>query len=96
QYFNNDTDAHLFTMNTVEQDYIQNNLENYDSLGVAYYAFAYEPEELETIPVYRLLNEETGTHMLVSDRRELDYIQDNLPNFNLENNSEAVFYVLES
>ncbi|MEL7419320.1 MAG: hypothetical protein AAGK10_12210, partial [Cyanobacteria bacterium J06555_3] len=82
--------------NTVEQDYIQNNLENYDSLGVAYYAFVYEPEELETIPVYRLLNEETGTHMLVSDRRELDYIQDNLPNFNLENNSEAVFYVLES
>ena len=96
QFFNNDTDAHLYTMSINEKDYILNNLGDYEDRGIAYYAFEAEPEDIETIPVYRLLNEDTGTHLLTSDRDEIDYIQNNLSNFTLENNSEAVFYALET
>ena len=96
QFFNNDTNALLFTMSENEKDYILDNLDNYESQGIAYYAFETEPEDIETVPVYRLLNTDTGTHMLTSDRNEIDYIQNNLSNFDLENNSEAVFYALEA
>ncbi|MEL6929129.1 MAG: Calx-beta domain-containing protein, partial [Cyanobacteria bacterium J06600_6] len=94
-FLNQDTNAQLFTMDVTEQNYIIDSLDNYQSLGVAYYALATELEDIATIPVYRLLNEDTGTHLLTSDRHELDYIQDNFDHFNLENNSEPVFYALE-
>jgi len=95
-FLNTDTDAQLFTMDVNEKNYILDNFDSYQSQGIAYYAFETELEAIATIPVYRLLNEDTGTHLLTSDRNELNYIQDNLSNFNLENSSEAVFYALEA
>ena len=95
EFFNTDTDVSLYTMDSNEQDYILNNLDNYEAKGIAYYGFESEPVGIDTIPVYRMLNTQTDTHMYTADQAEVDYIQSNLDHFDLENKGEAVFYALE-
>ena len=95
RFFNQGTGAHLFTMDMNERDYILDNLDNYQLEGTAYYAFEAEQASIETIPVYRMLNNETGTHLFTSDRNEFNYIQDNLSNFSAEANDGIAFHVME-
>ena len=95
RFFNTQTGAHLYTMNEVERGYIQDNLDNYSFEGVKYYAFETEPQEIETIPVYRMYNSQSGAHLYSSDQNEINYIQENLPHFSMENNGDAAFHVLE-
>lgn len=95
RFFNIETGAHLYTMDENEREYIQDNLDNYGFEGVKYYAFETELQEIETIPVYRMYNTQSGTHLYSSDQNEIDYIQENLPHFSMENNGEAAFHVLE-
>ena len=94
QFFNSDSDAYLYTTEQEEISFVET-LDNYSDRGIAYYAFELDPTEIETIPVFRMLNTDTGAHFYTTDRNELDYIQDNLDNFNMENRGEAVFYVLD-
>ena len=94
QFFNSDSDAYLYTTEQEEISFVET-LDNYSDRGIAYYAFELDPTEIETIPVFRMLNTDTGAHFYTTDRNELDYIQDNLDNFNMENGGEAVFYVLD-
>lgn len=95
RFFNNDTGAHLFTMDVNEKDYILDNLDNYTLEGTAYYAFEAQPENIETVPVYRMLNNQTGSHLLTSDRNEFESIQENLPHFSVEADNGVAFYVME-
>jgi hypothetical protein len=95
RFFNTQTGAHLYTMDENEKGYIQNNLDNYNFEGIKYYAFESEPENLETIPVYRMLNTTSGAHLFSSDQNEINYIEQNLPHFAFENNGNAAFYVFE-
>ena len=95
RFFNTDTGSHLYTTDQNERNFIEANLANYSPEGIKYYAFESEPQDIETIPVYRLLNSDSGSHLYTIDSNELSYIQDNLSNFTLENNGEATFYVLE-
>ena len=95
RFFNTDTGAHLYTMSEDEKDSIQANLDNYSFEGIQYYAFESEPEDFETIGVYRLLNTSTGAHLFSSDRNEIDNIEANLPNYAMENNGDPAFYVFE-
>ena len=92
QFFNSDTDAYLYTTDETEIDFVDT-LDNYSDRNVAFYAFESEPTEIETIPVFRMLNTSTGAHFYTADQNELNYIQDNLNNFEMENQGEAVFYV---
>ena len=62
RFFNTDTGAHLYTMNETEKSYVQANLSNYSFEGIQYYAFESEPENIDTIPVYRMLNTSSGAH----------------------------------
>ena len=96
QFFNSDTQAYLYTLDNVEKDYILNNLDNYSLEGTAYYAFENEPENIETIPVYRMYNTDTGTHLLTSDLIEFNSIQTNLDHFNMEGDNGVTFYALEA
>lgn len=93
--FNTDTGAHLFTMDVNEKDYITDNLDNYSLEGIAYYAFASEQENIEATPLYRMLNNDTGSHLFTSDRQEFTYIKDNLDNFSIEADNGIAFYVME-
>ncbi|MEM7760297.1 MAG: hypothetical protein AAF298_19535 [Cyanobacteria bacterium P01_A01_bin.40] len=95
RFFNMDTGAHLFTMDVDEKNYIAENLDNYSLEGIAYYAFAREQENIETTPLYRMLNNYTGSHLFTSDRQEFTYIQDNLDHFSLEADNGIAFYVME-
>ncbi|MEO1005943.1 MAG: hypothetical protein AAFW67_08860 [Cyanobacteria bacterium J06638_38] len=95
RFFNSETGAHLFTMDIDEKNYIVDNLDNYSLEGVAYYAFAREQENVTTIPLYRMLNNETGSHLFTSDRFEFTYIQDNLGNFSVEGDNGVAYYVME-
>ena len=95
RFYNTDTGAHLFTMDVNEKNYIVENLDNYTLEGVAYYAFTEAQEEVETIPVYRMLNGQTNTHLLTVDTNEVNYIQENLSHFSLEGDGGVAFYVME-
>ncbi len=95
RFFNTDTGAHLYTTDENEKSVIEDTLANYNFEGIKYYAFESEPTEIETIPVFRMLNNDTGSHLYTIDQNELNYIQENLPNFSLENNGNAVYHVFE-
>ena len=72
---------------------METNLDNYSDRSIAYYAFESDPTEIETIPVFRMLNTDTGAHFYTANQSELDYIQNNISSFKMENQGEAVFYV---
>ena len=93
RFFNTGTGAHLYTMDENEKDYIIDSFANYSFEGIKYYAFETEPENLDTIPVYRMLNNQSGAHLFTIDQNEIDSIQATLPYFTMENNGEAAFHV---
>ncbi len=93
RFFNTETGAHLYTMDDNEKNYILDNLPNYAFEDIKYYAFESEPENIETLPVYRMLNNGTGSHLFTVDQNEVNYIQDNLPHFSLEANGGVAFHV---
>ena len=95
RFFNTDTGAHLYTTDENEKDYIQGNLANYSFEGIKYYAFEAEPENLETIPVYRMLNTQSGAHLFSADGNEINYLQQTQPHFTMENEGNAAFHVFE-
>jgi subtilase family serine protease len=96
RFFNRDTGAHLYTMDEVERKYIEDNLSNYNYEGIKFYAFEEEQENVETLPVTRMLNTQSGSHLFTIDQVEVDYIKNNLPNFNLEGGDNgAAFYVMD-
>ncbi len=95
RFFNTQTGSHLYTMDENEKTFIEQKLTNYSSEGVKYHAFEFEPAAIETIPVFRMLNSDSGSHLYTIDRNELNNIQANLPNYSLENNGNPVFHVFE-
>ena len=95
RFFNTETGAHLYTTDENERSVIEDTLTNYNFEGIKYYAFESEPTDVETIPVFRMLNGDTGSHLYSSDQNELNNIQANLPNFSFENNAAPVFHVFE-
>lgn len=95
RFFNTQTGAHLYTMDENEKSHIINNLDNYNFEDEAYYAFASESSAIETVPLYRMLNTQTGSHLFTTDRNEFDTIRDTLPHFQVEGDGGVTFYVLE-
>ena len=93
--FNRETGAHLYTIDENEKNVIISTLDNYSFEGEAYYAFTSESETIETVPLYRMLNTQTGSHLFTIDRNEFNTIADTLPHFQVEGNGGVGFYVLE-
>ena len=96
QYVNTDTDGYLYTMGDTEIEYIKENLSNYNRQNIEFYAFeTSDATELPTIPVYRVLNSQAGTHYLTTSKEEAITLEESSSHFDLENNNEAVFYAFE-
>lgn len=95
RFFNQVTGAHLYTIDEKEKTYVQENLPNYAFEGEAYYAFAAEPQTIKTVPLYRMLNTQSGTHLYTTDSNEFNFIRENQANFQVEANDGITFYVLE-
>ncbi|MEM6611813.1 MAG: FG-GAP-like repeat-containing protein, partial [Cyanobacteria bacterium P01_C01_bin.72] len=91
--FFNEAGFHFYTTSTGERDYIIDNLSNYQYEGGADVAADPLLENPEVVPVYRLFNNETGSHLYTTSQTEVDFIQANLPNLTLE--GEA-FYAYNS
>ena len=83
-FFNDDTGAYLYTTDENEREFIEENLDNYTQESDSFSVFAEEPDNLDTIPVYRFLNTSTGAHFYTPSAVERDAIEDNLPNYNAE------------
>ena len=95
RFFNRQTGAHLYTIDENEKNYIVDHLKNYNNEGIAYYAFESQPENFDTVPLYRMLNTQSGAHLFTTSRNEFDTIQETLPNFHAEGNEGVAFYVFE-
>ena len=93
QFFNSDTDAYLYTMDTNEVDYINANLDNY-SLVDELYGFESEQQNIETVAIYRMLNTDSGTHVFVEED-ELDAFRSEFDGFELEQKGQAAFFALD-
>ena len=98
RFFNRDTGAHLYTMYENEKNHIDNNLSNYSFDGIGYYAFETESQEIETVPLYRMYNTRTGSHLFTADSHEFNVIKNSneFSHFNVEGNEGIAYYVIES
>ena len=96
RFFNQITGAHLYTMDEGEKDFIRDNLAGFSFEDVAYYAFESEPVNIETIPLYRMLNTQTNTHLFTTDTNEFNVLSETQPQFQIEGNGGTTFHVLEA
>lgn len=100
RFFNRQTGAHLYTMDENEKNTIRQNPGSYNFENVAYYAFDSKPQNIETIPLYRMFNIQTGSHFFTTDTNEFNVLSQTQPNFRPEGDLGGVkgvtFYVLES
>ncbi len=98
RFFNTDTGAHLYTMDENEKDYILENLSNYSFDGINYYGFEVQPEDIETVPLYRMYNTQSGSHLFTIDSNEFNTIKNSeeFSYFNVEGNEGVTYYVMET
>ena len=94
RFFNKQTGAHLYTIDENEKNVIVETLDNYNFEGAAYYAFASESKTFETIPLYRMLNTQSGSHLFTTDSNEFNTIKQSLTHFQPEGEAGITFYVL--
>ena len=94
-FIDNDNDSFFYTTDEAERNYITDNLPNFVFKGIDYYAFEEESEKIATIPVFRMLNQESGSHIFSINQSEIGYIQDNLPEFVFEGEDMTAFRVLK-
>ena len=87
RFLNNDTGVHLYTSSTTERDVILDTLPNFDFEGESYLSVDSLTGNPEPSRVYRLLNEDTGTHLYTISEVERQSVEDNLSNFTLESES---------
>ena len=91
RFFNASTGGYLYTTSSTERDFIEDNLGEFAFENVAFSAFASEIEEVETVPVYRFFEINTGVHLYTADETERTFIEDNLSNYSAEG---VAFYAL--
>ncbi|MEL6438324.1 MAG: peptidylprolyl isomerase [Cyanobacteria bacterium J06621_8] len=87
RFLNTDTGAHFYTGSEVERQFVADNLPNYNFEGGAFVSvdpFTGSPEPQE---IFRLLNQDTGTHLYTISEFEQESVVNNLPNFSLETSS---------
>ncbi|MEM8721928.1 MAG: peptidylprolyl isomerase [Cyanobacteria bacterium P01_G01_bin.39] len=91
RFLNGDTGVHLYTSSEDERDFIEDNLPNYTSEGSAFVSVDPFTGSPEPEKVYRLLNQDTGTHLYTTSENEREFVEDNLDNFSLETESFFAF-----
>ncbi|MGD1920915.1 MAG: hypothetical protein ACFCAD_19760, partial [Pleurocapsa sp.] len=98
RFFNKDTGAHLYTIDENEKKHINQTLDNYSFEGISYYAFESEPQDIETVPLYRLYNTTSYSHLFTTDQNEFNTITNSsdFSHFDVEGNEGITYYVIES
>ncbi|MEM8827730.1 MAG: hypothetical protein AAGE96_00045 [Cyanobacteria bacterium P01_G01_bin.19] len=98
RFFNQDTGSHLYTMDEFEKDFIIDRLDNYSFDGINYYAFESESQDIDTIPLYRMYNTQTGSHLFTTDANEFNTIKNSsdFAHFNVEGDAGVTYYVIDT
>ena len=98
RFFNRDTGSHLYTIDENEFNFVSNNLDNYSFDGINYYAFESESSDIETVPLYRMFNTISGSHLFTTDENEFNFIRNSsdFSHFNVEGNEGITYHVIES
>lgn len=81
RFFNTVTGGHLYTISSIERDYIQENLHDWNYEGIAFYVYSNQIEG--TLASYRFFNTNTGIHLYTISEVERDAVMD-LPEWNYE------------
>lgn len=74
RFYNTVTDAHFFTTSEDEKDYVEASFPQFSYEGVAMYVYTQETGSNDQ-GVFRLYNEETGTHLFTASQAEADTVQ---------------------
>ena len=82
RFFNSTTGVHLYTTSESERDYIIDNLSNFAYEDITFYA--YETEQVGTIPIYRFYEPTIGVHFYTPNEVEKTFVEENLFNYNYE------------
>ena len=90
RFLNNDTGAHLYTVDENERDFVEENLDNYTLNGTPYYS--YDTQIEGTVPLYRFLNPDLNAHFYTSSIEEKDAFVES-PDYQLEGENGIAFYV---
>ncbi len=93
RFLNQDTGVHLYTTSKVERDNILETLPNYEFESFSYVSVDSLTGNPEPKEVYRLLNQDTGTHLYTISENEKNSVENTLDNFSLE--SESFFAYTE-
>ena len=95
-FFNQDTGAYLYTVDENEREFIEENFDNYTQESDSFSVFAVDQPELDTIPVYRFLDINTGAHFYTSSAAERETIENNFSNYNSEGEDGIAFYAFDA
>ena len=95
-----DSEQNENDIDLIEEQLNSDSMSEQDRDGIAFYVFesedaAQSATRLPTIPVYRILNSQSGTHYLTTSEDVAMNLESNFPHFSIENNEEPVFYVFD-
>ena len=89
RFYNSSLGSHFYTVDEVERDYVNNNLDNYAFEGESYVTVdeitgSSSSSSSSPEAVYRFFNRSTGVHLYTASEHERDNIINNLPDFSYE------------
>ena len=82
RFLNQNTGAHIYTIDETERSFIAENLSNYEYEGEAFAAYTFQVEG--TIPIHRFYNSELDAHFYTPSETERESVENNLPNYDYE------------
>ena len=89
RFYNKVQNAHFYTEDSYEAEYIRTNLANFRDEGIAFQA--HQQNGFGLSPLYRFYNTQTGTHFYTASSTERDHVIATLTGvMNYEN---VAFYV---
>ena len=82
RFYNRDSGVHFYTIDENEKNVVEEELDNYNYEGEAFFASITQVEG--SIPIYRFFNSITGAHFYTPSAGEKDNVEANLPDFQSE------------
>ena len=82
RFLNQNTGAHVYTINEIERSFIAENLSNYTYEGEVFAAYTSQVEG--TIPIHRFYNSQLDAHFYTPSEAERESVENNLPNYEYE------------
>ena len=93
RFLNPDTGIHFYANSEAEKEEIESTQPDYIAEPSGYRTLDSLSGNPEAEEVFTLFNRDTGAFLYTSDLNEIDYIEDNLPNYTMQDESLFAFDV---